>query len=645
MVDESTITALQNDIDDIKEELGLTPQGVYADVRVRLDILESRIGSEFAQATDVENPFFVGNGGVSISTGNGVPIENRLSGSLFLRSDGSAADGLYTRQNNAWFPVGAGGIIVTSLSALAATDGIADGQKAFVQSVKGYFIYASSSTQTIDGRTALATPSAGNTRWIFDHTFSHPDWRIGITDIYIDDGYGTYENQGIYNGVPGSPAPITSKEFYLRWGRDNLITTADLIGLTVQVHILNTISDPLTVVCKLGTDTFLRFLGENSTTLLSSTLTGYTSQNQSTPSGGTPSSITDTAVATFSPYIGKRIRFTATGATAIILKAIAANQARISQPVTVDEPLFFPVPTVVTPSGTAAYVIEDPVAVNLGEWRIISPDGSDFGFSYQTNVADIRITEDSASPTGWMPSRLDGVLPNILSFYRCVWERSYDMTGQNVFQLGCGITGNLFTSNIGIQLSNTCWFGCGIVPNSSAIKVVRIANSRSGPQSFGALDYYTYVQGASVVFEGDCATGAFAVWDAPTHSIYNPGGHGVCVGSQTPDGHTSGVAALSARSGNPIFGSGNAGVGMRLNANSTVTYQIAPNIIGSGGNFQLGNSTTGWWWDATVGTYKPAGAGISLTWANLSAAKGVAGFGDAAHEPDKNAHIAKINTT
>lgn len=107
MVDDSTITNLQNDIDDIKQELGLTPQGVYADVRVRLDILETRIGTD--QPTNVENPFFIGSDGVSISTGVGVPIENRLNGSLFLRKDGDAADGVYTRQGNSWFPVGSAG--------------------------------------------------------------------------------------------------------------------------------------------------------------------------------------------------------------------------------------------------------------------------------------------------------------------------------------------------------------------------------------------------------------------------------------------------------------------------------------------------------------------------------------------------------
>lgn len=105
MVDDSIIIDLQNDIAEIQEELGLTPQGVYANIRARLDILESRIGSDFAQATDVENPFFIGNDGVSISTGVGVPIENRLNGSLFLRTDGYLTEGLYTRQNDSWFSI------------------------------------------------------------------------------------------------------------------------------------------------------------------------------------------------------------------------------------------------------------------------------------------------------------------------------------------------------------------------------------------------------------------------------------------------------------------------------------------------------------------------------------------------------------
>ena len=92
------INALIDAVQSIEHELGITPSGVYADVRVRLDILEARINNPFAPAPNVENPFFIGNDGVSISTGIGYPTENRLPGSLYLRKDGYNNEGLYARR-------------------------------------------------------------------------------------------------------------------------------------------------------------------------------------------------------------------------------------------------------------------------------------------------------------------------------------------------------------------------------------------------------------------------------------------------------------------------------------------------------------------------------------------------------------------
>lgn len=97
------INSLIDAVESIEHELGITPSGVYSDVRVRLDILEARINNPFAPAPSVENPFFIGNDGVSISTGDGYPTENRLSGSLYLRKDGYNNEGLYaTRPDGYW---------------------------------------------------------------------------------------------------------------------------------------------------------------------------------------------------------------------------------------------------------------------------------------------------------------------------------------------------------------------------------------------------------------------------------------------------------------------------------------------------------------------------------------------------------------
>lgn len=102
----TAINALIEAVEAIEHEMGITPSGVYSDVRVRLDILEARINNSLAPAPNVDDPFFIGLNGVSISTGIGIPTENRVPGSLYLRRDGYADEGLYSfRPDGYWHKV------------------------------------------------------------------------------------------------------------------------------------------------------------------------------------------------------------------------------------------------------------------------------------------------------------------------------------------------------------------------------------------------------------------------------------------------------------------------------------------------------------------------------------------------------------
>ena len=96
MVDD--LSTLTEEVDDIIEELGPTPQGVYASVRVRLDILEARINNPLAPAPGIiefiSNPVMFYPDGNTISTGVGPPTSLSLPGSLYLRQDGYVT--LYT---------------------------------------------------------------------------------------------------------------------------------------------------------------------------------------------------------------------------------------------------------------------------------------------------------------------------------------------------------------------------------------------------------------------------------------------------------------------------------------------------------------------------------------------------------------------
>ena len=87
------------------------PGGAYANVRIRLDILEARINNPFAPAPDVLNPFFISNTGVTIQAGFGDPnlvlaVPPDKAGSLFLREDGYVQQTLYVFATDGyWHPV------------------------------------------------------------------------------------------------------------------------------------------------------------------------------------------------------------------------------------------------------------------------------------------------------------------------------------------------------------------------------------------------------------------------------------------------------------------------------------------------------------------------------------------------------------
>jgi len=105
VIDNTTIAinALNDAVDTIEAILGINPFGVYANVRVRLDILEARINNPNSPAPNVTNPFYIdGYGGVSVSVGDGYPTEDRVDGSLYLRRDGYVYEGLYERRNGVW---------------------------------------------------------------------------------------------------------------------------------------------------------------------------------------------------------------------------------------------------------------------------------------------------------------------------------------------------------------------------------------------------------------------------------------------------------------------------------------------------------------------------------------------------------------
>ncbi len=107
--DEDLTAFLLNAIEDIEKELGVKPQSVYSNVRARLDILEARINNPNIPSPTVDNPFYIGNTGVSITVGEDTPSSIVANGSIYLRQDGYSYQTLYLFKDGYWYEISGSG--------------------------------------------------------------------------------------------------------------------------------------------------------------------------------------------------------------------------------------------------------------------------------------------------------------------------------------------------------------------------------------------------------------------------------------------------------------------------------------------------------------------------------------------------------
>lgn len=101
----TTFDDLKNAIEEILSTLGVDPEGVYADVRARLDLLEIKVnnasGGGGGSSSLLDNPFFVGTE-ISVEAGAGAPSSSANDGSLYIRTDGTTYQGLYQMRSGVW---------------------------------------------------------------------------------------------------------------------------------------------------------------------------------------------------------------------------------------------------------------------------------------------------------------------------------------------------------------------------------------------------------------------------------------------------------------------------------------------------------------------------------------------------------------
>lgn len=490
---------------------------------------------------------------------------------------------------------------VANLAALAAVQGMANGEFRFVVTLAEPFDFDSSSTLAADGF-AVVAPAVGSGRWI-RRGLGAEKWRAQ-SNWRIDAVAGDDEADG--NATPLK----TQAELFRRWGPSPHLNPPAVEYSTGSpgrfyfptiITLLTSLpqSDPHAMPdgIRLNNNGRLIFKG-TVTTARTGTLSSVVALNRSTNQAV---SVTDTALTSWSADICQRIRVTAganAGSTGWVAKDLGSKAARISPPSKLnydsdgDTRAAFVTVTPSTFSNSDAYALQTLPRMYWGLQPHVNAGferSSAFGL---VRYEDLEIATTSAHP-------VMGNLGNAYSFF-----------------VGCKINGNgLFTGAYLRSSSNSAFLNCSfsdgflVYPQTEAVIVASGLSLGDVFTGFVVLDADFLVQGAILrVTMGACRMGLVGVYDSPSDG---------CVVGSFDANHFPGAGVTNVTSHYPahlLYGSGNAGVGLRVGAGGQFCYaSTIPAITGSGGDFRVGNSSL-------------AFSGVDQTWTNFAAAK-PGGFG------------------
>lgn len=527
------------------------------------------------------------------------------------------------------FPAG-GGNYAANLTALGLvpTGSLNNGVNYFVGTLATYFSLDAQSTATVDGITVIAAQAGGC--WLRNLTYGNPKW-LEVANWYIDATNGNDENNGQAQ-VPsaGYIGPLkTFAELTRRWARGQLNPPLNATYQTnnCKVYILTDLPT---------TD---RIVVQGITFASSSVILWITGElGRTTRYTGTIASVTPLNPATNQDYrfsdaglnptaqLNKRCRITTAGARLntcwFIAKDLGANTARISTP-GIPQPLLpaaaFSLQNLgynqTTPQVGDTYVVEDLPSVTL-----VLSDTNANG-QQQVQWGDLNFRNGGTFKS-------ISVTPITYVYASYLNAQSYD---------GGSTVQNCFTTNGSTRINGIHNVYGGMISSANV---------------FQCLGGSVFI-GQMFLCQGSPLTGtnlrviSSQIWDCAISGSINPGGHGVVIGKQVSSGRpntgyiglTTSPIGTDIANGGQIMGSGNAGKGLWIAGDSSMTVPPSGAVLsvtGTGGDFQLDNGTTSRAWDEAGGAYTAA---RNNTWTLLATTIGGGGFGGSAHNVQSNAHI------
>lgn len=521
----------------------------------------------------------------------------------------------------------AGSIYAANVAAAEAVVFTSNAASVYVATLKDEFYLDINSSLTVDHITVLSTPAAGTTRLIRKN-IAHPFWRAQV-NWFVDSVAGNDEANGLLVGTPIK----TLAELSRRWGLRSVIKVAGNL-CTITIAGNPGVADPLTTNVVCGPDMNIVFAG-TPVVARSGTIDTFTAI---VPTVGSESiaKITDLALPTWASDKNKRFKITASG-TGSRVGAIAWSTGLASAGVggcnNFTKPVNFS-QTTVTPGNGDTYDVETLPRVCVGAFDC-QASGNSTSFAFNVITFKNLDLGDDTTFIPMQPRFSPGVVANYLGcrvrvplnqalgdYYalNCDFNYGVNVKGCLARVLGCLFQGgSSFSSSIvqdGAQAifdQESIWVGGGglLCYGNGAIVI----------GSAGFFNTVTSVGGLNSL--GDAIS-----LGKSNQNFDKPAGGGLLSVCPPIGGSVS-----------RIYGTGNAGAGIRLNAASRMTVDASTllSVTGTGGDFRCGTGTT-----LGILSVDPATNATTLsidqTWANYVAARPT-GFGKTVLNPANGASM------
>ena len=448
--------------------------------------------------------------------------------------------------------------------------GLSNGTLAYVKSVQSYFYRLTAPSPVSSDSITIVKPLGGASREVWVRLPQSPLYWVNQSECYIDAIAGNDENTGLF----GSPL-ATFAELHRR-----VPTGAIVNSLTITYLTDAAANDALyTADWRMAEGANLIVQGTPTNLRAASTFTATTAPVRS--GAMAPTTVTDGTLADWAPFIGKRIRITASadpthvGLVGFVMRASAATVAET----TGFSPPGMVIDGSILPDVGDTFVIEDLTIVPICEF---GPTYGEPNFDGACMLQDLR-------------------LQGFFGFAGAI------VGNNNTYINGCYCDGLVFATEGGNNVRSCLLASCRVGPTAPAFVPITACGITEGALAVHgsvAIDDDTYAEGVRLFESGYAQACTISLGNCAAFRSTRSGCY-LNTGSTVTNGPVLLESGI-------FYGSGNTRYGIELEAHSSFNYITKPTCTGALGDTYIAGAVVAY---AAVPSITAANAAAVVVWA------------------------------